>query len=153
MPINWTEVSRKYVPPPSVRQLLKELNKNAMAKKLPAVSTKEKRAEELKEQMKTMRVMIPEWGWSDMFDLCENVGIKNRVAYWNEEEKALPKSKRSIKNITEVREVIHEYGLIFNNGLELRNIDQKIWSLYSAEVIRRRERDSGYKLSIDKKLF
>lgn len=72
--------------------------------------------------------------------LATEHGVKNRVQWFNivEVKKGddYVKSKRT-----------HDYGLIFNNGLEIRRIKKKYFDYFKdVELIEKRERNSNYKL-------
>lgn len=69
------------------------------------------------------------------------VGIKNKVLYFNMVERKAPKKEWSILKPTVVKKVIHDYGLIFNDNIEIRHVSKKIFDFYSNEIIEKRERN------------
>jgi hypothetical protein len=102
--------------------------------------SKEQKILILKEEMsKTFITTIN--GKVNLLDLCETIGIKDRVAYFNLIERKVESKSRTMNNDYEVVKLIHDRGLIFNNGLEIRKVDKNIFNLYpSVDIIERRER-------------
>jgi hypothetical protein len=111
----------------------------------------EQKALILKEYMALVKINTPyPPGKDNLFNLCDKVGIKQRIAYFNMVEKPVTTKARKAKLAltkdvippkTEIRKVVHHYGLIFNNGFEIRNVDKKVFDLYKdVEVKEVRER-------------
>lgn len=79
------------------------------------------------------------------YNLLRYVSINkviNRVIYYNLVEVLLPKKKRTLESgYFEIKKVCHNYGLIFNNGFEIKNVQKQIFNFFdTAEIIERRER-------------
>lgn len=73
-------------------------------------------------------------GRKRLTDLVDNVGVKARVKYWNYVEvkdlgintyKSIPKT--------------HDYGLIFNDGFEIRHIEPKVFTYLKGVPIELRQ--------------
>ena len=75
-------------------------------------------------------------GRKRLTDLADNVGVKTRVKYWNYVEK-----KDSATNTYKSVQKTHDYGLIFNDGFEIRHIEAKVFNYFKGITIEmRRER-------------
>jgi len=86
--------------------------------------TKEEKQELLKQEM--VRTKVPAISYDSYFtllDLCEKIGIKTRVQYFNMIE-------RPVNSLFEVRKIVHDYGLIFNNGIEITHVKKEVFKLY-----------------------
>lgn len=94
----------------------------------------------LKEEMAKKFVKIPD-GQISLLDLCEKVGIKNRITYFNFIEMRVEGKSRTINNDYKIVKTVHDRGFIFNNGIEIRKVDKNIFNLYpSIDIVERRER-------------
>lgn len=108
--------------------------------------TKDEKAKLLKEEMKLM-IINTTYGKDNLFNLCERIGISSREQYFNNIEEMVPEKDRTINNITHVVKVVHDYGLTFKNGLTLRHINKRVYSLYPSIPINEiRERSPKYSL-------
>lgn len=75
-------------------------------------------------------------GRKRLTDLVDNVGVKTRVKYWNYVEK-----KNLATNTYKSVQKTHDYGLIFNDGFEIRHIEAKVFNYFKGITIEmRRER-------------
>lgn len=94
-----------------------------------------KRLAQIRADMYDMIVNTPS-GRRRLTDLCDNIGIKARVAYWNYVE------RKALKlNEFETVEKIHDRGLIFNDGFEIRHVDPKVFAYFKGvEIVKKRER-------------
>jgi flagellar basal body-associated protein FliL len=79
-------------------------------------------------------------GKSGLYDLCEVVGVKERVLYYNMIEKKAPKKIRTIQNPFVVVKDVFDKGFVFKDGFEIRHVDSKFWSLYNENIREVRER-------------
>ncbi len=61
--------------------------------------------------------------------LVENVGVKNKVKYYN----IITKKEKLVKKY-------FDYGFIFNDGFEIRHVLKKHFSAIDSEIIEKRER-------------
>jgi hypothetical protein len=107
-----------------------------MEKKIKAPSEKAiKKAEATRKAMYDMIVNTLS-GRKRLIDLVDNVGVKTRVKYWNYVEKKDPKT-HTYKAVVKV----HDHGLIFNDGFEIRHIEVKVFGyLKGVPIEMRRER-------------
>ncbi len=104
------------------------------------LTKKQQKKQDLLASMKLMLINCIECRKS-MHHLCEEIGIKKRIEYFNMVEKLKPKGQRSVKNPFHTVRVVHNRGIIFNDGFEIKNVESKIFKLYSdADLIERRER-------------
>jgi hypothetical protein len=102
--------------------------------------SKEQKIIALKEEMRKTFITIPD-GRISLLDLCEKVGIKNRITYFNFIEKRVESKSRTINNDYKVVKTVHDRGFVFNNGIEIRKVDNNIFNLYpSIDIIERKER-------------
>ena len=69
-------------------------------------------------------------GSSSLISLIETVGVKNRVRYYN--------------NVATGKK-IHDNGLVFGDGFEIRGVSKRFADYSDAEIIEKRERIQGYK--------
>lgn len=75
-------------------------------------------------------------GRKRLTDLVDNVGVKTRVKYWNYVEK-----KDQATNTYKPVPKTHDYGLIFNDGFEIRHIEPRVFNYFKGIAIEmRRER-------------
>ena len=94
-----------------------------MEKKTPAPSAKAiKKAEATRKAMYDMIVNTFS-GRKRLTDLVDNVGVKSRVKYWNYIEKKDP-ATNTYRPVPKT----HDYGLIFNDGFEIRHIESKVFT-------------------------
>lgn len=84
--------------------------------------------------MDKMIVFTPDNSYSMLY-LCDTIGIKSRILYYNMIERPVPKSYKTINNMTEIRKVVHNYGLLFKNDLLIKHVDKSIFILYSEAPI------------------
>lgn len=107
-----------------------------METKVPTPSAKAiKKAEATRKAMYDMIVNTFS-GRKRLTDLVDNVGVKTRVKYWNYVEKKDPK----LQTCSMVPQT-HDYGLIFNDGFEIRHIEAKVFAyLKGVPVEMRRDR-------------
>ena len=69
-------------------------------------------------------------GRTTLYNLCKVIGVTGRKSYYNDVEKLLPMSLRTMFNKFHIVKHTHDFGLVFKNGFEIRHIDKKIWKLY-----------------------
>jgi hypothetical protein len=107
-----------------------------MEKKAPTPSAKAiKKTEATRKAMYGMIINTFN-GRKTLTDLIDNVGVKTRVKYWNYVER-----KDLGTNTYKVVPKTHDYGLIFNDGFEIRHIEAKVFAyLKGVTIERRRER-------------
>jgi hypothetical protein len=102
--------------------------------------SKEQKILNMKEEM-SKTVVATVNGKFNLLDLCETIGIKDRITYFNFIERKVENKSRTMNNDYEVIKFIHDRGFIFKNGLEIRKVDKNIFNLYpSIDIIERRER-------------
>jgi hypothetical protein len=82
-------------------------------------------------------------GRKNLLKLVQSVGIKNKVVYFNKLEKKAPKAVRTMNNPTVIADVAHDFGFIFNDGLEIRHVSKPIFNYSTAEIVKKRERNSN----------
>jgi hypothetical protein len=75
-----------------------------------------------------------------LLELITNIGVKEKIVYWNYVEKPAPIKIRTSLNPTVIKSVTHDYGLVFNNGAAIRHVSQKVFNYCSGEIIKKRER-------------
>jgi hypothetical protein len=75
-------------------------------------------------------------GKSTLYDLCEFVGVKKKIKYFNHVEKRTKDIKNPFKVITKV----FDYGFVFNDGFQIRHVSKGYWNLYPVDVEEIRER-------------
>jgi hypothetical protein len=73
-------------------------------------------------------------GRKRLTDLVDNVGVKTRVKYWNYIEKKDP-GTNSYRPVPKT----HDYGLIFNDGFEIRHIESKVFTYFKGVPIEHRK--------------
>lgn len=93
----------------------------------------------IKSMLEPIRVMLPE-GTFTMFYLFFTVGVVAKIYYYNDVEK----NNRNMGGLTTTR-VVHDYGVILKNGIELRHLKSKYLTPLSAPIQERRERDVSYR--------
>ena len=83
--------------------------------------------------------------------LISQVGVKYKVEYVCNIEKKAPKKDRTCNVMFIVKCEVHDLGLVFNNGLEIRHVDKDVFKYCSGEVIRKndREKTSGIKPEVN----
>lgn len=104
-------------------------------------TTKEEKAFLLKEDMKNTRINTLD-GKVTLLYLCEEIGVKMRIKYFNMIKEQVKKADRTINNSFEVVKKVHDYGLVFNNGFEIRSVDKRVFCLYpnvETKEIKKRE--------------
>ena len=75
-------------------------------------------------------------GRKRLTDLVDNVGVKARVVYWN----SVQVKKPGLQDWQTVKKV-HDHGLVFNDGFEIRHVETKIFNYFKGvEKIEIRER-------------
>jgi hypothetical protein len=75
-------------------------------------------------------------GRKRLTDLVDNVGVRSRVVYWNN----VQVKRAGIQDWQTVKKV-HDHGLVFNNGFEIRHVETKIFNYFKGvEKIEIRER-------------
>lgn len=86
-------------------------------------------------------------GSDTLYNLIYKIGVVSKLEFYNSCEVALPKKKRTIKLLTEVKDVTHDYGLEFKNGITLRNISRAVFLLpFEFEhYVKVKERNPDYK--------
>lgn len=98
----------------------------------------EARKKELIDQMSITYVNCPDRKRS-IWDLASTEGVDKRVVYYNDVEKLthlLPPSPISV-----VVRKNHDYGLIFNGGLEIRHVESAHVNFFrDAELVEKRDR-------------
>jgi len=105
-----------------------------MEKKTPTPSPKAiKKAEATRKAMFDMIVNTFN-GRKRLTDLVDNVGVKTRVKYWNYVERKNPKTNTFV-----AAPKVHDYGLIFNDGFEIRHIESKVFTYFKGVPIELRQ--------------
>ena len=79
-------------------------------------------------------------GKSTLWDLVQKVGVRNRVQYHYIVETIATQKMRSMMVMTIQKDKTHDYGLIFNDGFEIRNVSGKVFRYCECETILKRER-------------
>lgn len=100
---------------------------------------KEERISKIKEEMRSIYVNTLT-GKSSLFDLCEKIGVKERVRYFNFIERKAPKKEWSIDKPFVVKKITFDYGFRFNDGFEIRHVSRRIANVYDAPIVEVRER-------------
>jgi hypothetical protein len=76
-----------------------------------------------------------------IFDLITNIGVKEKIIYWNYVEKPAPIKIRTSEHPTVIKYVVHDYGLVFNNDAAIKHVSQKVFNYCKdVETIKIRER-------------
>lgn len=108
----------------------------------PKKKTKEDKRIEILEAQKAVMVNTFD-GKESLYHLCEEIGIKERVEYFNMIEKLKPKKIRTLLEPTHVIRVVSDRGFVFNNGFEIKGVEAKVFNLYpdiKLKEIRKRTR-------------
>jgi len=75
-------------------------------------------------------------GKTNLRFLVEHIGVRARVEYWNNVEIV----QKSTQSTFRIDRLVHDYGLIFNNGFEIRHVAKEFFSYIQCQVITKRER-------------
>lgn len=75
-------------------------------------------------------------GKTNLRELVETVGVRTRVEYWNDIEI----TTKSVNATFRIERHIHDYGLIFNDGFEIRHVDKTFFNYFDCPIICKRER-------------
>lgn len=97
----------------------------------------EKRAAKLKaikDKMATILINTLS-GKRTLYHLCYNIGVEKKKSYYDMIEMPAPKEIRTINNPTVISKVVHDYGLVFADGFEIRHVDKRYWQLFDVENI------------------
>ena len=78
-------------------------------------------------------------GKAVLWDYIQKIGVRNRIQYHNIVEVIAPKKIRTMNLQTIPKDKTHDYGLIFNDGFEIRGVSSKVFKYCDGEVIKKRE--------------
>ena len=109
------------------------------------LSKKEQLAEEKKVKFETeLKTTVVQTlkGRTTLAELFDNPGVKNRIEYYNSLQVKTPlKLRTGTKDYMMLKDITHGYGLIFNDGFELKHISKNVFNNCLAEIIKIRERN------------
>jgi len=100
--------------------------------------TKEQVIEQTEMEMSFVQINTLD-GKVSLLSLIKNVGVKNRVRYFNNVEKRCGISFAPVKKI-------FNHGIIFNNGFEIKGVNSKYVNFTKAPIIEKRERVPDLKI-------
>lgn len=96
----------------------------------------EKQTRQEKAEEKMQLTMINTFdGKFSLFDLCERIGVRERVEYYNMIEK-LGKAGTRPTRLPPPEKVVHTYGIILNDGFEVKRIEKSVYNLFKNKPLK-----------------